>query len=180
MPDKLSEMILYIADKSADDPAFGATKLNKLLFTIDFYAYGIFGESISGERYVHRQFGPVPARLPQARADLIANGRAIQRTRTYFGRPMKRLIPKEEPDESAFAQWQKTFMDDVIKSLRPWNGSDLSEWTHRLRPWLDTVEGEEIPFDTVFVLEDVPISRADLEWGEQRLSELKAAGYVRA
>ena len=36
--ERLGELILYVADKCADDPRFGATKLNKILWWSDFQA----------------------------------------------------------------------------------------------------------------------------------------------
>ena len=54
---KLKELVLYIAQKSEDDPSFGATKLNKILFAADFYFFGQTGRSITGASYVHRGKG---------------------------------------------------------------------------------------------------------------------------
>ncbi|HZQ34888.1 MAG TPA: hypothetical protein VFD32_03070 [Dehalococcoidia bacterium] len=45
---KLGELILYVAEKSSDDPRFGATKLNNILFFSDFLAFGQLGRSITG------------------------------------------------------------------------------------------------------------------------------------
>ena len=58
---KLGEMIILIAEKSASDAFFGATKLNKILFLIDFNAFALWGRSSSGTIYQHLQFGPVPS-----------------------------------------------------------------------------------------------------------------------
>lgn len=178
MADRLAETIHYIAHKSIDDPAFGATKLNKILFTVDFWFYGISGQPISGDMYVHRKFGPVPSNLVQARNNLVNSGRAYIRKRTYFGKPQDVVTPAIPPDTSVFSSVELQFIDQVIESLKEFNGTQLSNWTHELRPWLDSIEGEEIPYFTVFGLENITVSREDLEWGERKLQELKAAGYA--
>ena len=49
---KLKELILYICEKSKDDPNFDMDKLNWLLYNIDFEAYKKFGKSITGSVYI--------------------------------------------------------------------------------------------------------------------------------
>ena len=71
---KLKELVLYIAQKSEDDPSFGATKLNKILFAADFYFFGQTGRSITGASYVHRGKGPVPGPPVRARRPSGAGG----------------------------------------------------------------------------------------------------------
>jgi hypothetical protein len=47
---KLQELILYVAKMSEGDPAFGAIKLNKLLFYSDFRAFLDARKSITRRR----------------------------------------------------------------------------------------------------------------------------------
>ena len=42
---KLKELILHIAKECCDDPTFGATKLNKILWWADFLFYRATGPS---------------------------------------------------------------------------------------------------------------------------------------
>ena len=58
--DKFKELILYVCEKSATDPNFGATKLNKILFLSDFWAYAYCGRPITGVEYMKLRFGPAP------------------------------------------------------------------------------------------------------------------------
>ena len=44
---RLLELILYVAEKCQDDPKFGATKLNKILWWADFLAYAQHGTPIT-------------------------------------------------------------------------------------------------------------------------------------
>ena len=62
---KLEELIILIASRSEDDPRFGSTKLNKLLFFADFLAYVKRGEAITNHVYMRLPNGPAPrAMLP--------------------------------------------------------------------------------------------------------------------
>jgi hypothetical protein len=60
--EKLAAMTAYIARHGRH---VYKTKLNKLLFYSDFVNYHLNGVSISGARYVHLPFGPVPDRYEQ-------------------------------------------------------------------------------------------------------------------
>lgn len=178
MTTKLGEMILYIASKSQDDKAFGATKLNKILFTIDFNAFGAFGQSVSGATYIHRSRGPVPKELVPARRQLIETKRAVLQKRLYFGYQQDALIALEPANLSLFSDVEVGFMNDWIDNLKDFNGTELSNWTHRLRPWLDTDEGEIIPLFTVYGLLDLPASKEALKWGAGKLAELRTRGHI--
>jgi antitoxin SocA-like protein len=61
--EKLRELTLYVSRKSEADEPFSSTKLNKLLFYIDFSAYWDFGKPITGEEYQCLEFGPAPRRI---------------------------------------------------------------------------------------------------------------------
>jgi hypothetical protein len=66
---KLFNMILYFC-KDGDFK----TRINKLLFYADFLHYKQYTVSITGARYAHAIFGPVPDRYATLLAVLIENG----------------------------------------------------------------------------------------------------------
>src|SRR5438067_13073106 len=77
---KFRELILYFAQKSADDPAFGAVKLNKLLFYADFVSFAKRGKAITGATYFRLPHGPAPRQLlpitkKMDRRDLVTESR---------------------------------------------------------------------------------------------------------
>ena len=173
---KLKELVLYLVMKGKDDNLFGATKLNKLLFDIDFQAYAIFGTSITGEKYVRRPFGPVPYHLPVVREELISEGRLKIEVKERFRNKQHIMTALGNPDLSIFSKDGLDLVDEILQANKAVNGSELSGWTHTLRPWLDAEDGEEIPYYTVFILKDVPVSQSDMVWGQDRLMELRGAG----
>jgi len=72
--DKFKELMLYVAHQSNDDPKYGAAKLAKLLFFIDFRAFGELGESVTGARYHRIERGPAPTPLLPVRKEMEAIG----------------------------------------------------------------------------------------------------------
>jgi len=172
MKNKLKQTILYIANKSKEDPAFGLTKLNKILFTADFYYFGFTGKPITGAQYIHLDWGPAPREMAIVLDELVSEGKAEIVENDFFGKKQKRLIPKIECDLSEFSEGEIKFIDHIIKTLSDWNGSDLSLWTHSLTPWLITSDKEEIPYYSIFALEDLPIEKDGMTWAKKELEAI--------
>lgn len=169
---KLEELALYITQKSQDDPKFGATKLNKILFWADFIAYAYLGKPITEATYIRRQHGPVPREIVRAIDNLVVQGRALMGEKIYFGKSQKRLEALDGPNLSLFTSNEIKFVDHQIKRLADWNATEVSDDTHSLRPWLDALQEEEIPYETVFVLLDTPVTLDDKAWGLERAKAL--------
>ena len=55
--------VVLVDLRSQDDRAFGATKLNNLLYFSDFQAYGALERSITGATYQRLDHGPAPREL---------------------------------------------------------------------------------------------------------------------
>lgn len=179
MENKLQELVLYISGKSKNDPSFGATKLNKILFGSDFYYYGTTGKSISGTQYVHRSKGPTPKYMKRVLDEMVENGKIEIRNTMYFGYPQKKVAPLQEPNLSIFGTEEIEFLDQIIDHFRPYNGKELSDWTHKLTPWLLTDEEEDIPYQSVFVLNRLPVERSGLRWARTELERLRREeGYA--
>ena len=84
--EKFRELMLYIGEQMADDPLFGATVLNKVLFFADSLAYLTLGQPITGAVYQKLEYGPAPRRLLPEQQRLIDDGRAVSQERKYGGR----------------------------------------------------------------------------------------------
>jgi hypothetical protein len=169
---KLGELILYISKKSAFDPYFGATKLNKILYFSDFFAYGNWGSPITGAEYQHLELGPAPKRLVPVRDQLVSDGSlAIQVVQFSGGKTQRRTVNLREPDLTLFLGRDIALVDDNIEKLSPLNADETSELSHRYVGWKSTRLGETIPFGTIF-LSDAPPSPAELRRAQEIANEL--------
>ena len=81
---KFAELLLYVAEESEDDPKFGATKLNKIMYFSDFEAFGILGRPITGASYRRLERGPVPVEILSVLSELEREGEAIRVQTRYF------------------------------------------------------------------------------------------------
>lgn len=171
--DKLMELTLYIANKSEDDLNFGKTKLNKLLFAIDFNSYGFRGESITKVEYKHLSNGPVPSIMREVLSELMWNKRAEVVQRKFYTFIQERVIAKSAPNLSLFTKEEICFVDHWIQSLWNFNATDLSKWTHNLIPWLITKNNEVIPYHSIFVMEKLKVEKEGFIWAKKEIKNFE-------
>lgn len=156
---KLKELILYVCFKSEYDEAFGAVKLNKILFYSDFLAYARFGSPITGQEYQALKQGPAPRRLLPARQELIQEGRLALQKADYFGLKQDKPLALDAPDLNLFTAQQIALVDSVIERLEGMNASDVSSMSHEFVGWRLADEGETIPYTVALLGRREPIPR---------------------
>jgi hypothetical protein len=166
LPDitKLKELALYIAERSKDDPKFGAVKLNKILYYSDFNSYRELGEPITGATYQHIPEGPAPKEMLLAITELLDSGEAEYEERPYFNQVQKRLVNKREPNRNLFSAKELEMVDEVMKELCHYNATEVSElskqeWGVRLYDI-----GEDIPYRTAW-LSAAPLTQEQVAKG---------------
>lgn len=157
---KLAELMLYVARRCEADLAFGATKLNKILFFADFLAYLRTGRPITGQRYQKLDQGPAPRRLLPVQKALCRKDDAALGKRDHFGRPQSRLIALREPDLSRFSGVEIAIVDEVLAMLEGHNARAASELSHRFLGWQLAKKGEDIPYQSA-LLERRPLTDAE-------------------
>ncbi len=169
---KFRELIVYVARQSADDPDFGATKLNKILFWSDFLSYGNFGRPITAATYQALDYGPAPRELLPERRTLINDGSVelVEEPVSQFVR--KRLVAKRDADLSDFSADEIQLVDDIMKRMRGQGAKDASRVSHeQSMGWRVAAVGEDIPYQTVFVSVSTPTKR-DIARGVERARAL--------
>jgi hypothetical protein len=148
---KFAELMLYVADRSVDDPDFGATKLNKILFFSDFSAYEKFGKSITGAIYQKLDHGPAPRHLLPIQAELIRKSHACITPVSRYSFTQKRFTALRESDLNVFSNEEIALVSQIIDTLQGKNAVQVSEMSHRFDGWKLADDGEEIPYFTVFL-----------------------------
>ena len=167
---KLRELILYISAKLADDPGFGATRLNKVLFYSDFMAYIHCGKPITGVAYQRLARGPAPRRLLPVRTSMIDDGELDLLAVRYFGKAQHRTLPLRDARTDLFTDHELKIVDAIISNFRGMNAVAVSEFSHGLA-WKTAHDGELIPYQAAF-LSDEPPTKADIAWAGRVAGEL--------
>jgi hypothetical protein len=168
---KLAELIIYVSQKCANDPTFGATKLNKILCYSDFLFYAYNDRGITNVDYQKLPNGPAPRRLIPVRNELIKNGDlAMQEIILKSGETQKRTVNLRRPNLDLFSGPEIAMVDRMIETMEGVNAQDISEMSHSLVGWLTADEGESIPYNSIY-FSNPPLSEAEIS----RARELKAA-----
>ena len=161
---KFKELILYVAKKSERDPNYGAGKLAKLLYFIDFGAYGSLGEAISGARYHLIARGPAPKALVPIRNEMLRRG-DIEIKRVALGgtyKDQERVVARREPNKAVFSEKERQFIDSIIERYAGMNAAEMSFEAHKEVGVQLADEREEIPYGTVY-LRNEPWSEAEID-----------------
>lgn len=146
---KLRELILYVADRSQNDPDFGMTKLNKILFNIDFTAYGRTGRPVTGAEYQALANGPCARRLKPLLGSLLKD-KAAGIKRVPRGFTQQRVVALREPDLSHFTSDEIALVHEIIDGFRGLTATKISTLSHHFPGWQDAEDGETIPYHSVF------------------------------
>lgn len=159
--ERLGELILHISSRCEDDPNFGATKLNKILWWSDFLSYARRGKPITGAEYQRLRNGPAPKRLVPVRRRLVTNHDAVVQEREYFKRTQKRVIPLRKAKYDLFTAEDIALVDEVISDLWDDNAATVSEESHG-KAWEVAKDKQSIPYEAI-LLSDSLASPADVE-----------------
>jgi Protein of unknown function (DUF4065) len=158
---RLRELILYISVQCQDDPKFGATKLNKILWWADFLSYAERRTPITGIEYQRLGNGPAPRRLVPVRNDMAASGEiAISEVQGPGGYIQKKIVPLRAPDLGVFSAADIAVVDRVIRVLWRRTASGVSRLSHG-KAWEVAADGASIPYEAVFLSDDM-INRYDV------------------
>lgn len=123
------------------------TKINKLLFYTDFKCFKEFTVSLTGARYVHLPFGPVPdnydilfAALRQ-RGEISIGEVAIG---PYWG---ENIVSKNDPDISVFSTSELRVLSEVKEFFDNYNSSEIKDYSHEESAYQKTASGEIISYE---------------------------------
>lgn len=124
------------------------TKLNKLLFYIDFLSYRELGHSLTGAVYVKLPYGPCPDGFQMVLDIMEKNGTVsiIERylensdAVTYIIHTGNRFYNIQLSDD------EKEIVDFVVKNLGNKRASELSEMSHKEKAYIDSTDTGKIDY----------------------------------
>lgn len=142
--DKFCAMVLFFAHKSKE---LLKTKLMKLLNYSDMIFYQENGVSISGIRYMHYPYGPVPRRfdilLDTISLDHVAH---IEISSDDNGYERHQVIPDDEVPEGVLSEKELDVMERVYERFADFGSVKISSYSHKERGYISTKDGEIIPY----------------------------------
>ena len=169
--DKFKALVHYICEKATDPSVLGSVKLNKVLWYSDAIHYLISGQSITGETYIKRQFGPVPRHIVNVVESLVQERKIARGRVDHFGYYKSEFIALEESDVRLFSAEEIKLVDAAFEHVcMDHTARSISEETHGVI-WQTAMMGEEIPLATVFASDVGEVDETDIAWANDMLQQ---------
>ena len=150
---RFKDLLLYVAEKLGDDPTFGETKLNKVLFFSDFNAYRFLGHPITGAEYQKNRYGPTARLYTVMRDELIRRNQLVVERRLVVDHVQDIVRPHNiVANTDQFSSEELRIVDEVIEEMRQYTNAEASDASHkRSAGWLARDMGETIPYSSALI-----------------------------
>lgn len=144
---RLKNLLLYVLGQMGETYQ---TKMNKVLFYIDFLSYRENGMAISGLAYNAIEFGPVPQRWDRVYSafdEVEGDFKLVQNQECVA------LKAAGEADMSGFTEQEMEIIDKVCAKVKDMTSRAISKMSHEEPAWKDHVgDSKPIPFSDAFKL----------------------------
>ncbi len=148
--DRLKNIMLYILNRCDE---VWCTKMNKLLFYVDFLSYRERGMAMTGLSYRAIDFGPVPERWDRVYSEFVEVKQELRQVGDFVGSV---LTTSERPDLTLFTDAELKVLDDVCNSFGAKTSREISRLSHDEKSWIDHYKKrEKIPFEEAFALKAI-------------------------
>ena len=146
---RLRSLLVYVLGKMGDT---FQTKMNKVLFYIDFLSYRERGMAISGLAYQAIEFGPVPQRW-----DRVYSGfdEVVPQSKMVKEQECTVLTTDVKADTSLFSKEELEIIDTVCEKLAGVSAKKIVEMSHLEPAWkkyYNPSQSTLIPFEEAFSL----------------------------
>ena len=122
------------------------TKLNKLLFYLDFKHFKENTISVTGARYIHLQYGPVPDNFDYFFAELERRG-ALEMIEEAHGEYTGfKCIARSAPDLTVFDESELAVLNLIVDHFRDYGSKAIMELSHTETAYRSTRDRETISY----------------------------------
>lgn len=140
--EKTKNMVLYILEFQETF----RTKINKLLWYMDFLFYKAYSISISGNSYTHSTYGPTPDDYELIVSIMLKEGLIYKNEIITHDNVRELLNISVACDKGIFSEDEIKIMDFVLDKFKDFKCSDISEYSHKEAPYKHTTEGQKISY----------------------------------
>jgi len=141
--EKLCAMVLYFAHKGSE---LLKTKLMKLLNYSDMIFYKENGISISGLKYAHLPYGPVPDNFDMILGWMAADHIAHIEVSYDNGYEKHQVIPECEVPEGVLSKEEIQVLERIYDKFKDFGSVDISDYSHKEKGYMSTKKGEIISY----------------------------------
>ncbi len=141
---KFENLILYFLEKCT---RVGKTKLNKLLWYADFKNFKDNGVSVTGAKYVHLQYGPVPQNYDYFLQFLSLQNKITSTEVEYDHYSGEEYYANRPADVSVFPEAELAVIDHIAETFGNLTARQLKEKSHEEEGYKATRHLDFITYD---------------------------------
>ena len=147
---RLKNIMLAVLEKCSN---VWCTKMNKLLFYIDFLSYRECGSAMTGLTYRAIDYGPVPERWDRIYSEFPEVTQEIRQCGDFEGSV---LVANGRVDTSVLSAQELEIIDKVCYALGNMSSRELTQLSHQEQGWIENKEKHDrIAFDNAFELKAI-------------------------
>ena len=148
--DRLKNIMLYVLNHCDE---VWCTKMNKLLFYVDFLSYRERGIAMTGLTYRAIDFGPVPERWDRVYSEFPEVKQELRQVGDFVG---SILNTTEKADISLFSEDELKVLDVVCVHFAKKSSREMSRISHDEAAWMNHKDNHErIPFGDAYTIKAV-------------------------
>ena len=141
--EKVCAMVLFFAHKSSE---LLKTKLMKLLNYSDMIFYKENGISMSGLKYAHLPYGPVPENFDILLGKMAADHIAHIEVTYDNGYEKHQVISECDISEDIFSAEELEVLERIFVKFKDFGSADISNYSHKEKGYRSTKQGEIISY----------------------------------
>jgi len=143
--EKIKNLILYFSS-SNKIAELGKTKLYKLIFFVDSHAYKLYGNTITGDKYLKFPMGPVPLSVSGIIHDMELNSELKVSEALKGNYFITQYTPMVEPNINIFSKDEVAIINDVIEKYGNKSRKELINLSHTMESWISADDYSELDF----------------------------------
>ena len=155
--EKYKQAVLYFV-AHCNNSYLGKTKLNKLLYYLDFISYRDRQNPVTGDSYRHLQYGPVPALVDEIISELKDAG-SLAVTPVLYDNDSKKTFDFQqlkEPDTSAFDDYEANLLKQICQRFELWETNQIVDQTHLEAPWVYSQPYDLVDYELADDIDIIP------------------------
>jgi len=145
--EKYKNAILFFSENV---PALGVTKLNKLLYFLDFDHFEKYGDAVTGDTYENKELGPVPQNIDNILTEMQAENLIDIVPEQVINFVRYHLLAKSKHNMNIFKSSEIEVLCEIAEKWNHHTAKEIVMASHGEAPWLATRNGEVIPYPLAY------------------------------
>ncbi|MCD4705943.1 SocA family protein [bacterium] len=147
---KYYNVILFFANK-IQNGTLGKLKMMKLLYFLDFDFFEKYGKSVTGDKYLRWENGPVPQTAEKMMKQMSGNNIKISRRKVGIGyNDQQHIEALKNFDLKLFSKEELIMMDEIADKWEKFSGVEMKNASHGEAPWIATEPNEIIDYNLTY------------------------------